>query len=175
MILNHDNNAPDDSNDLTELDSMFMPEDEALLENEALGSEQEFSLEGLLSEAMQDVNEAKRMKEARQKMLRGGMSPAQKLQLEQDLIKYELIKMWDVQAYSALFHTQLCQCCGSRNRHFLGYFQRQQHRSSMIDRWVIAGIEHLSAHKYPKEVKETLEVLPTCHTCAVVDGWGKQA
>jgi len=131
------------------------------------------SLDALLNDSLKSIAQDKAVKEARKRLAKGGFSNADREADTARVRQWELDRIWTPMASVAYFETQECSCCRNRQHHFKGYFQRQTHRTSKIDRWVQADLSTVvTSEKLPKEIKDDHVIVPTCIRCAVLAGWG---
>lgn len=132
-------------------------------------SKAEFSLEGLLAESMQQKHKADAAKDARQRLAKGGVDKKTRAQLEALVTEHEMKVMWKVEAGVVMIHRQWCNGCDCCHNQFRGYFQRQKHRHSKIDRWIKTDKQNLDG--LVKEVKYEDEIVDTCEECAALAGF----
>jgi hypothetical protein len=96
----------------------------------------EFSLDDLLTESLDAINESAAVKAGRKKLRDTRTTSKERAEIEARIKEWELAREWKPAATVAMFHQQLCVHCFSNNRTFDGLFQRQVHRHSKINRWV---------------------------------------
>lgn len=132
-------------------------------------SKAEFSLDDLLAESMEQKKKAEAAKEARQRLAKGNIDKKTRALLQAQVDEHEMKVMWTVQAGVALIHRQWCDNCDCCHNQFRGYFQRQKHRQSKIDRWVKTEKQNLDG--LPKEVKYEDEIVESCEECAALEGF----
>lgn len=129
----------------------------------------EISLDDLLADSMRQKKDAEAVKLSRSLLSKGGVDPETRQRMEAQIREHEMKVQWDAQAAVAMFHRQWCKECGLVHVQFAGYFQRQKHRHSKIDRWLKIPKELLG--NLPKEVKyEDVEV-DLCEECAGLAGF----
>lgn len=126
-------------------------------------------LDALLAESIQEKEAKLKVKTARQMMASSGIEPEVRAANEKYVREWELRREWTPLADVAMFHRQVCSCCGQHQVHFGGIFQRQQHRSSAIARWIQS--DSLANLNLPKEVKIEDAFVPMCCVCAVEKGY----
>ena len=126
-------------------------------------------LESLLQESLSTIKDRAFVKEGRKKLAQGKYNTAEKAAIDAKIKEWEMAREWKPAANVAMFNTQSCRC-GSRHAVFSGWFQRQHHRKSSIDRWVRPEAEPLSS--LPNE-RQDLELAQTtiCATCAPAQGF----
>lgn len=141
-------------------------------EGEVAAKEEEFSLDGLLAESLRAVEQEKGAKEARKRLARGNLEGKEREEIEATVRKWELARVWTARASVIMFEVQHC-ACGCSHRHFSGYFQRQTHNTSSIERWQKLDSAQVAASPLPKEVKENVTEVLVCHSCCNQQGWGE--
>jgi len=127
-----------------------------------------FDLEKLLNESMSRKSDEKRIKEARRSLGNGGITPAERLALQEMVKEWELKREWTPVFDTLMFDVQECTYCGSKHSHFTGAFQQQEHKKSKITRWVASGVRC----NLPKNRKENITHVSICSDCADLQGWG---
>lgn len=146
--------------------------DDLIGEVAAQSGEDELSLDSLLADSMKNVAQDKKLKESRQRLAKGGLSDSERSEIEAKVAEWELARLWNPAASVACFDVQVCQC-GSKHEHFIGYFQRQLHKTSKIDRWVRVDRAAVMASTLPREIKRTEYPTEICADCAgLLHGWG---
>jgi hypothetical protein len=128
------------------------------------GEEEEFSLDSLLDESMQEVAKAKSAKAAKKALSKGLASVEETAALKKIVANWEIGRLWLPRATVVMFDVQRCTSCGLRHSHFVGFFQRQEHRSSNVMRWVRAAEAPMQA-SLPEEVKENEHLTEVCAGC----------
>jgi len=93
-------------------------------------------LEDLLTESMVDKRRADDVKAARFTLSKGGLPQADRDHIQATVRSWEAKREWQPQAAVVMFARQQCQSCGQFHTQFLGYFQRQTHRTTKADRWI---------------------------------------
>lgn len=126
-------------------------------------------LESLLTTSMEFVAQRDEVKALRTKKRQGRIPAGNDLKAANATIaKWENEREWKPQATVAIFNIAAC-ACGSTHSLFSGFFQRQRHVSSRVDRWVKA--EYIS----PSLTKERLDMeqpaTPVCSDCALKQGY----
>jgi hypothetical protein len=126
-------------------------------------------LESLLQESLSTIKDRAFVKEGRKKLAQGKYNTAEKAEIDAKIKEWELAREWKPAANVAMFNTQSCRC-GSRHAIFSGWFQRQHHRKSNIDRWVRPEADPIPS--LPNE-RQDLELSPTtiCASCAPAQGF----
>ena len=102
----------------------------------ALTAAKDFSLDDLLAESMADKRRADEVKIARISVAKGGLPQADRDALTASIRSWEAKREWLPRAAVVMFARQQCQGCGQFHTQFLGWFQRQQHRTSKVERWI---------------------------------------
>jgi hypothetical protein len=124
----------------------------------------EFSLDALLQESLQEVAAAQKAKAAK-KALKTGLATAEEAAMLQRLVaNWEIGRLWLPRATVVMFDVQRCTTCGAKHSHFIGHFQRQEHRTSTAMRWVRASEAPMQAD-LPEEVKENEHLTDLCASC----------
>jgi hypothetical protein len=124
----------------------------------------EFSLDALLQESLQEVAAAQKAKAAK-KALKTGLATAEEAAMLQRLVaNWEIGRLWLPRATVVMFDVQRCTTCGAKHSHFIGRFQRQEHRTSTAMRWVRASEAPMQAG-LPEEVKENEHLTDLCASC----------
>jgi hypothetical protein len=132
------------------------------------------ALELLLQESLQPAREKATLKAAREKMARGGLSKAERADIESKIREWESKLEWDMQANVATYLQQTCLGCDNITSIFTGLMHRQTHKTvRQTQRWVAARVE-LAA--YPNEVAVQRTTAPMCCLCGDDRGyaWAKQ-
>lgn len=130
----------------------------------ALTSASSFSLDDLLAESMAEKRKADDVKVARVSVAKGGLSQADKDALTASIRSWEAKREWLPQAAVVMFARQQCLGCGQFHTQFLGWFQRQQHRTSKIERWIPSIKPH--DDKLLRESKYQDSHAEMCEDCA---------
>jgi len=130
-----------------------------------------FSLDSLLAESMSAVRQEQATKEARKRLARTDCSDADRLAAEALVKKWDLERVWTAEASVAWFAVQQCSVCGCAHEHFIGYFERQSHRTSKIMRWQRIDAAAVAVSKLPRELKEEVERVDLCSVCCHTSGW----
>ena len=130
----------------------------------ALTSGSDFSLDDLLAESMADKRKADEVKGARVAVAKGGLSQADKDALTASIRSWEAKREWHPQASVVMFARQQCLGCGQFHTQFLGWFQRQKHRTSQIERWIPSIKPH--DDKLARESKYQDSHAEVCEDCA---------
>ena len=95
------------------------------------------SLDDLMSESIVERKSREDVKAARA-LLAGStkLSLEERNAIQQSVRSFELKREWIPQASVVMFARQQCQSCGDFHKTFLGFFQRQTHKHTKIDRWI---------------------------------------
>lgn len=130
-------------------------------------------LDDLLEESLQYASDSEKLKEARKKLSKHNYAnSAERMAIEEKVAAWELQRVWIPTASVIYFTVQHCNHCRSEHHHFTGYFQRQRHKVSSIDRWIASDRSQITATPtLPKEVKEVVESVPTCVKCFFRTNW----
>jgi hypothetical protein len=152
----------DDFNSLEDFDTTKADADLAI-------ASEEFSLDALLTESMESKQQRENIKASRRRISSGLSNAKEKEELQAAIRAYELKREWRACANVAMFSVQCCLSCTKSQPHFLGYFQRQEHRTSKISRWIRG--DQAPIMELPKEVKENAEFVSTCMDCVTSSGW----
>lgn len=135
-----------------------------------LSAPEEFSLEGLLKESLQSKRDAESVKTARALLARGGVDPESRKNMTDSIRAWEVKREWTAVASVAMFHRQFCGECDLYHVTFAGYYQRQEHRTTKIQRWVQAT-KDLRSVPLPKECKYEDSICELCEECAGKAGY----
>jgi hypothetical protein len=134
------------------------------LESGTWAGDGEFSLDALLQESLQEVAAAQKAKAAK-KALKTGLATAEEAAMLQRFVaNWEIGRLWLPRATVVMFDVQRCTTCGAKHSHFIGRFQRQEHRTSTAMRWVRASEAPMQAG-LPEEVKENEHLTDLCASC----------
>ena len=128
------------------------------------------SLEALLSESVKLQSDAQRYKDQRRSLSKSWLTPEERRAIEASVHSYELRREWFPKANTVMFTVQRCVSCSSLHHHFIGYFQRQEHRTKLASRWVKADMTLIDT--LPRERKENFEEVSTCIACCLNSQWG---
>lgn len=128
-----------------------------------------FSLEDLLADSMKLKRDGEGAKLARALLAKGGLEVEARMRMQADVRAYELKVEWRSLSAVAIFRRQWCDACGLCHIQFVGYFQRQKHRNSKIDRWVKSTAQGMEG--LPKETKYEEEAVEICEECAALAGY----
>jgi len=95
------------------------------------------SLDDLLCESLAERKTTESVKAARQ-LLAGStkLSSDEREAIQQSVRSWEVKREWLPQASVVMFSRQQCQGCGEFHKTFLGFFQRQTHKHTKVDRWI---------------------------------------
>lgn len=143
---------------------------DALLSDGTDGSEDNFSLEGLLKESLQAKRDAESVKVARALLAKGGIDPESRKSMTESIRSWEVKREWLAVASVAMFYRQFCAQCDLYHVTFAGYYQRQEHRTTKVQRWVQAT-KDLRTVPLPKECKYEDSICELCEDCAGKAGY----
>lgn len=129
-----------------------------------------FDLDDLLAESMVAKRNGDAVKKARTTLAMGNMHPDAKEKLQAVVRAHELRVDWQNVAAVAVFNRQYCNECELVHIHFEGFFQRQKHRTSKVERWVKSVREQMLA-ELPKEVKYEEAIVDSCEECCGLAGY----
>ena len=125
-------------------------------------------LDDLLAEAVELKSAAANAKAARKSLSAGLCSSAERAETEAKIREWESRTEWKAAAAVAMFNAQRCSCGGTHTV-FAGIFQRQEHKTSKVNRWIR---EETPAHlKLPYEHKVNWESVGICITCVGAAGF----
>lgn len=124
-------------------------------------------LDKLLNESMSAKADAKKIQEARKRLASKGLILAERELLIAIVRGWERKREWTPSANVLMFDVQYCTACGGVHKHFQGFFQQQEHKTSKISRWIQAEIEV----ELPKALKETIVQVGICSACCTEKGW----
>lgn len=136
---------------------------------ESLPAHESISLDDLLADSMQQKKDAEAVKLARSLLAKGGVPAESRKRMEEQIRSHEMKVQWTAKAAVAMFDRQWCAECGLCHIHFLGFFQRQEHKTSKIARWLKSPKEQMGA--LPKETKYEDTEVETCEECALLAGY----
>jgi hypothetical protein len=131
------------------------------------------SLDNLLAESLQEASTANEVKAARQVLAKGGLAAAERDAIASTVRSWEARREWIPRAAVAMFTRQCCRSCEGFSTQFAGWFQRQQHRESQIDRW-IPHIRPVDGN-LPREAKYQDSFAEICENCAEHLGFDVEA
>jgi len=127
----------------------------------ALTAVGDMSLDALLAESMADKVRNETVKASRFALSKGGMPAADTAFIQAHVRSWEAKREWLPQAAVVMFARQQCTGCGQFHTQFLGYYQRQSHRTTKADRWVASVKPQddllLRESKYQDSVAEICE------------------
>jgi hypothetical protein len=150
-----------------EAEDQFRALEAEVLEDLGLGEgagDGEFSLDALLQESLQEAAAAQKAKAAK-KALKTGLATTEETTMLQRLVaNWEIGRLWLPRATVVMFDVQRCTTCGAKHSHFVGRFQRQEHRTSTAMRWVRASEAPMQVD-LPEEVKENEHLTDLCASC----------
>lgn len=126
-------------------------------------------LDSMIAEGLGAKQKAREIKLARKKLAVGGITTAERDLYKQLVEEWELKREWTPAASVIMFDTQWCTNCGTSHRHFIGFYQRQDHKTSKISRWIASPMR--DSLQLPREVKEITETIPVCSSCCAAAGW----
>jgi hypothetical protein len=130
----------------------------------ALTMAKDTSLDDLLAESMAEKRKADDVKAARFSVANCKMPQAERDALTASIRSWEAKREWLPQAAVVMFTRQQCLGCGQFHTQFLGWFQRQKHRTSQIDRWIPSIKPH--DDKLLRESKYQDSHAEMCQDCA---------
>lgn len=130
-------------------------------------------LESLLAESLDTIHKRAEVKDLRKRKAAGNLRTGKELEEANTKIReWEMAREWKAAANVAMFNVQQCSC-GSTHSVFSGWFQRQAHRSSKINRWIRPDAEPLAS--LPKERQDLhLPNTTICASCAASQGYGTE-
>jgi len=130
------------------------------------------NLDDLLAESLQEQSDRQSAKEARKALAEGRAAPEERGALNKLVRGWEEKREWNPAAAVVMFSRQMCNGCGKFNCHFLGFYQRQSHKTSRADRW----IPHTKPtdETLPREAKYQDSVVECCEDCAEALGFEVQ-
>ena len=133
------------------------------------------SLDDLFAESMAEARASESIRAARKAVAgergaAGGISTEEKRQLQAAIRSWEVRREWQPAAAVVMFARQQCKGCGEFHTQFLGYFQRQVHRNTKIDRW-IPSIKPQSNDMLLREAKYQDSHSEMCEACADLAGF----
>lgn len=147
------------SSNFSDLDSLLLPAAPSPL----------FDLDDLLADSMKQKSDAENAKAARALLAKGGVNAETRKRMEAEIAAHEMKVLWTAQAAVAMFHRQWCDKCDLVHVHFAGFFQRQAHKTSKIQRWIASNEQQMGS--LPKETKYEDIIVATCEECAALAGF----
>lgn len=126
-------------------------------------------LDALLGESMAVKRSNDAAKAAKERLKRGGMSQAERLETEALIRQWELAHEWKPEANVALFTRQVCHC-GVEQTCFNRLMTRMRHRhlAHSAMRWLPAEV---AQSVLPNETTIRVVKVPLCGSCAETKGW----
>lgn len=128
-------------------------------------------LDNLLNDALQLAGGKAKARAFRQRLANGLYTAAEKAEMEAYVRKWDIQREWQPQADTVMFDTEVCTHCGHSHSHFVGYFERQRHRETAIDRWLSSTEPTARGSKLPKERKVEIRQVPVCIECCSEGGY----
>jgi len=126
-------------------------------------------LDALLTESVEIRAAQQNLKTARKAVALTSATPEERAAIESKIREWEAKSEWKPAAVVAMFTKQECTCCGSIHSTFAGIFQRQEHRTNTLSRWVR---EKTPSHlNLPREQKHNVEHTAFCVLCADAAGF----
>lgn len=113
--------------------------------------------------------EKEAVRAARASLARGNLLQTEREELQRIVAGWEMSKEWEPVADEVHFSVQLCSSCSTRQSHYIGQFQKQQHRHHAIERWVRADTS--TKANLPKGRKEFVTATSLCENCCADYGW----
>jgi hypothetical protein len=131
----------------------------------------DISLDDLLNESMGILDEATAVQEAKRKLTKdgGGLAPAERVELQERIDRWEMVHVWRKVASVAVFHRVVCKGCGERVEAFRHFMQRCEGvKDTKVQRWY--AVKEYDWH-LPREVIFTEEEAQMCFNCASFEGF----
>lgn len=126
-------------------------------------------LDALLGQAMADVKETEKAKEARERLKRGGLSAEERAADAARIADWESKHEWRAVANVALFLETGCSHCNTVSMAFSHYMQKQEHRHLRNSfRWQATTQIKTDL---PNEVVIQTKFTAMCEDCAPSRGW----
>ncbi len=130
------------------------------------------SLDDLLTESLGIADEAQFVAAARARLGRkdsGGLTEAERRELQERVKQWELTHLWQAQASVALFDKVKCNGCGEVHETFVRFMLRCTHRKEQGSvRWVAVKEYDFSL---PREVVFQSREVGMCSGCACFEGF----
>lgn len=134
-----------------------------------LSDPSEMSLDDLFAESMAEAKAVEEVKKARKAVTYTGkdaLTAEARNSLQMTIRSWEARREWKPAASVVMFSRQQCQSCGQFHTQFVGFFQRQEHRSlGTADRW-IPSVRPQTWDKLPRESKYQDSHTELCEDCA---------
>jgi len=126
-------------------------------------------LDALLGQAMADVKDAEKTKEARERLKRGGLSAEERAADAARIADWERKHEWRAVSNVALFLETGCAHCNTVSMAFSHYMQKQEHRHLRNSfRWQTTTEIKTDL---PNEVVVQTKFTAMCEDCAPSRGW----
>lgn len=126
-------------------------------------------LDALLGQAMSEVKDATKAKEARERLKRGGQSSEDRAADAARIADWESKHEWRAVANAALFLETGCSHCNTVSMAFSHYMQKQEHRHLRSSfRWQTTTEIKTDL---PNEVVVQTKFTAMCEDCAPSRGW----
>ena len=135
-----------------------------------LSKTSDISLDDLMAESMAERRTADSVKAARA-LLAGStkLGAGEREAIQASIRSFELKREWIPQAAVVMFARQQCQGCGDFHKTFLGFFQRQTHKHTKVDRWIASTKP--TENSLARESKYQDSHCELCEACAELMGF----
>lgn len=127
-------------------------------------------LNDLLAESLTESRNKLQVRAARDAIAQGTVKGEDAAALNATVRAWEAKREWHTRADVAMFSRLQCRCCDNLYTQFRGFFHRQVHRSSDVERWVPSE-RPLPTSGLPKEVKYQDGFMELCEDCAQEAGY----
>jgi len=134
-------------------------------------SEGDFADLDALIEESDDYKKSQKLKAQKNKLGGAGFQKLATKELAKKIQKAEVKVDWRPIAAIAMFYEQVCAKCGSRHRHFQGYFQHQQHKWQDWSFKYVPASDHTMLEGLPHFTKIVEQLADVCASCIDTDNW----
>lgn len=128
------------------------------------------TLDSLLEESL-DRKKSKKIAKDKEKLGSQWVNDATKKALQKKIHKAEVKVDWKPIAAIAMFHEQVCMNCGTRHRHFQGFFQHQQHKWQQHSFKYVPASDHTMTDGLPHFTKIVAHISDICAKCIDTTDW----
>ena len=126
------------------------------------------SLDALMAESLEAVAEKQKLKIAREKQRRGGLSAKEQAENDAWLARWEMQNIWKPAANVAMYKSYKCDC-GRKQTIFHQLLQRQTHRhNAQTQRWIDTEVQLTNL---PNEIVVQKWTTPQCTYCSAKAGF----
>lgn len=128
-------------------------------------------LDSLLADSI-DRKKSQELKKRKEKCGAAAVFQSKAAKAELKTIQKAEVKIdWKPIAAIAMFHEQVCLQCGSRHRHFQGFFQHQQHKWQQHSFKYVPIADHTMLERLPHYTKIVEQPCDVCDSCIDKSDW----